>query len=310
MVEDIEYFGFSMQGRRNYNQDIFLAEKLPNNGFLFIVADGMGGTFGGEVASSLTVNTVFDELHEKFTKINLKNNNLKNLLGEAIKKASSVLLEKKSNEPELSGMGTTLTALLIWENKYVIGQVGDSRAYYTNGEQMSQITTDHSYIEEYKSNNDGILPEGIIKNYSHILTKALDGTNVDPDFFPIDSDYSELSEDGAFLLCSDGLINDKAATNSSLFNNYIVGSGGNDEAAKQLAYYAYHYGSSDNITVLIVSFGKFKKKKLNLKNYADPTEEKTKTTNNNIFSSLRNRYKFLVPIIVLIGLAILLFFYK
>ena len=274
MASWIEYFGVSIKGRRDSNQDAFTAEKLSEYAWLFAVADGMGGAKGGEIASKLVLQTLFCELKNQLGS-EKRVKNLRLTLNQAFKKANLSLKEKQEKEPELNGMGTTLTAMLIVNDNYIIGHIGDSRGYFIRGNEISQITKDHTYIQDYLDNNKGQLTREITDKYSHYLLKAMDGNEIDPDFYPSGKNSALLPGDGAFLLCSDGLILDKVHTNHHLFRNYITGTKDCETAARQLAHYAYHKGSQDNITALVTVFENFRRERLNLQTFPENNTKKS-----------------------------------
>lgn len=271
----IDFYGCSVKGRRDNNQDAYIAEKIAVNTYLFAVADGMGGTKGGEIASQLTLKSIFVLLKEKFNEGGEKIS-LKDILNDAVLAANHAIQEEKEKNTTLQGMGTTLTLMVIHNGKYSLVHVGDSRAYLTDGNTIEQLTTDHTYIEDYKTKNKGVLPEEIKQKYSNYLIQAMDGSKVNPDFYPQDKAAVSLKPEGAFLLCSDGLILDKEYTNINLFKNYLTGTPDCKTAAHQLVNYAYNYGSTDNLTALVITFGSFKRKPLNLRKFPDISETEEK----------------------------------
>ena len=250
-MESAKYFGRSVKGRREYNQDSFIAEKLTGEAYLFAIADGMGGTTGGEIAAQLSLDTILEFLKVNFRK-KVKLSQLKDLLKGAFEDASAALKKKKSENESLSGMGTTLTAILLCKKHYVIGHIGDSRAYLIEDNIIRQITKDHTFLDDYMTKNKGPLPNEIKKKYSHYLLKALDGNSLEADFYPVNQDTTPLPENCAFLLCSDGLILDKENTNTNLFKNYIIGAEDCKTSAEQLVNYAYPNGSTDNIYAQLI----------------------------------------------------------
>lgn len=180
--------------RRESNQDSFLIN--PDLG-LFVVADGMGGHSGGEVASSLAVKTV-----EEFVSEQGENMDPRKLVQKAYEEASHKIFDHAQKvEPNLMGMGTTMVVLYCREGKLYIGNVGDSRAYLFRHPNLWQVTEDHSLVNEQL--RAGILTEQQAENFygRNVITRSVGyEREVEPDI------YERKLEDGdSFLVCSDGL---------------------------------------------------------------------------------------------------------
>lgn len=176
-------------------------------------------------------------------------------------------------------MGTTLTCLLMLDKKFVWGSIGDSRIYWYRDSTIRQITNDHTQLKEYMD-TIGNNPSGkIIENYSNYLTRSIDGGKDEPDIFPDVIPYETIKDGDAFLLCSDGLIIDKSTENSNQFKDYIIGTSSLKEAAENIVSSVYNNGSTDNITVILCSFGRLIRKKINLKKFIYPPEEEIKKKN-------------------------------
>lgn len=185
--------------QRNTNQDYVYATEsrigpLPN---LLIVADGMGGHRGGDYASSFVVEGLRSLIKRSDESKPVK------ILSEAIAEINTKLwLEAQSND-QLYNMGTTLVAATVIDGKVYAANVGDSRLYIIDKEKITQLTKDHSLVEEMVQN--GELSRVAAKNHpkKNMITRALGiDKNVDIDFFEYD-----LSERSKVLLCSDGLTN-------------------------------------------------------------------------------------------------------
>lgn len=182
--------------KREINQDAILVDHDHN---LFVVADGMGGHKGGEVASALAVETVQDIIGRRMVDPKL---NPRKVLGDAYREASSRIHHKSTFEqPELMGMGTTM--VLFWENKgrVFIGNVGDSRAYLYVGDQLWQLTEDHSLINEQV--RAGVISEEEAPHVvgRNVITRSVGfERDVMVDVLEREPKGGEL-----YLLCSDGL---------------------------------------------------------------------------------------------------------
>ncbi len=186
----IEAFGLSHVGQvRDRNEDTLCVEPGRN---LVIVADGMGGAPAGDVASAMAVQHVAKALHGG------------SAMEAAIEEANGRILAMARAQPALAGMGTTVTALqlLPQEGEFVIGHVGDSRAYRLRDGLMSQVTRDHTLVRDMVE--AGKLSPELERGhpYGHILSRAL-GTE---DQAEVDVYRGPARPGDAFLLCTDGLM--------------------------------------------------------------------------------------------------------
>ncbi|MBZ0178931.1 MAG: protein phosphatase 2C domain-containing protein [Melioribacteraceae bacterium] len=298
-MSKIKFFAESFVGRRDNNQDSVAALDLGSNSYFFAVADGMGGVSGGQIASKIVIDTAKSILENQIAN-NLVSEKLKPLLTEIFVESQKKLYERISSEPELAGMGTTMTALLIVDGKYIWGNLGDSRIYRYQNSKIEQLSVDHTYIQDYKNENEGEIPKSIIEQYSHYLTKSLDGGADKPDIFPTDKDYEELESSEIFLLCSDGLITNKVEDKDEPLIDYIEKTKDLEEAAKQLIADAFHNGSTDNISVVMVEVDSIQRKgKLQKKYNYPPKENKTKR--------ISRLTVLLITIIVLLIISIIIF---
>lgn len=183
---------------RQVNQDYLYSSetpvgKLPN---LFIVADGMGGHNAGDFASRFTVETVVEAIK------NSKETEKVAIIREAIEITNEKLIEKANEDSQLSGMGTTIVLCTIEGNEACVANVGDSRLYLI-GDEITQITKDHSLVEEMVRMGE-LEPENArIHPNKNIITRAIGALDeVVVDFFTL-----TLQKNDRILLCSDGLTN-------------------------------------------------------------------------------------------------------
>ncbi|MCR5700942.1 MAG: Stp1/IreP family PP2C-type Ser/Thr phosphatase [Lachnospiraceae bacterium] len=225
---------------RSMNQDcIFFSDKsignLPN---LYIVADGMGGHKAGDYASSHAVEWFVEYVKE------CEYANPITILKTGITKVNDSLFQLSSERNELRGMGTTFVVAVIVNGKLIVSNIGDSRLYVI-GEDIRQITLDHSLVEELI--RTGQLERRKVRFHpeKNIITRAL-GTAKEavPDFFEV-----ELEKHDKVLLCSDGLTNmvedDEIA---SIINREKHA----DKMCDLLIERANYYGGKDNIGVVVV----------------------------------------------------------
>lgn len=182
---------------RSSNEDSLFADANRDRG-LFIVADGMGGHAAGEVASAMAVEII---THDISLADPVEGGNARETMGRALRHANSAIYRRTVEEVEKQGMGTTASVLFLADDRFVIGHIGDSRIYRLRGEEFTQLTKDHSYVQEQV--DAGLLtPEQArVHPYSNVITRCVGATaDVEPEV----SD-GEFKEGDLFLLASDGL---------------------------------------------------------------------------------------------------------
>ena len=224
---------------RSGNEDNFL--MLADRG-IFIVADGMGGHAAGEVASEMAVHIVADELGQYR---GLNDEELATRMHNAIRKANEAIFSRTLSEHDKRGMGTTLTALVLLPDRYLIGQVGDSRAYLLRSDRLRQITKDHSYVQEQV--DAGLLtPEQArVHPYSNVITRCVGaGMEVTPDIY-----FGALESEDLLLLASDGLT---GMLEDEQLRRLLKSDGGPQRAVDQMITEANRRGGLDNITAIVI----------------------------------------------------------
>ena len=226
--------------KRELNQDYIYTSEMPvgNLPNLFIVADGMGGHKAGDYASRYTVETMISEISKS------EETDPQKLLKQAITSANTFVHEKAAQNPDMSGMGTTVVAAVCMEDELLIANVGDSRLYLIN-EDIRQITVDHSLVEEMV--RIGGLDRDAARTHpdKNIITRAVGvKETVEVDFFRV-----ALLRDDTILLCSDGLSNMLEDEQIRLIVN-----GQRDivEKTQELIKAANENGGSDNISVILI----------------------------------------------------------
>ena len=133
---------------RESNQDYYYISNSLDEVQLYILADGMGGYNGGEIASKLAVQTAKSYIENNFKEIEKDRDSIIQLVASSMEYANMVVYEKSKESKELEGMGTTLEICLIYNNRAFIGHVGDSRIYRIRKEFMRKLTQDHSYVQK------------------------------------------------------------------------------------------------------------------------------------------------------------------
>lgn len=228
---------------RDMNQDYFYVSPLEDNIKLYILADGMGGYKGGEIASNLAVNCTKNYICNNWPKIEKEKNEIMNLINNAIEYANMIVYEKSLEIAELHDMGTTLDVVILWNNKVFMGHVGDSRVYRVRKNVIRRLTTDHSYVEKLIKDGSITKDEAYHHPNKNMLLKALGCNNlVKPDVF-----YKGFLKGDILLMCSDGLTNmlKESEIYSILLNNP-------DRPEVALINEANKMGGIDNITAIIV----------------------------------------------------------
>ena len=224
---------------RSGNEDSFLLDCAKG---LFIVADGMGGHAAGEVASEMAVQIVAKELGSLR---GLSDGEAAARMRSAIRKANAAIFDRTLAEHDKRGMGTTTTVMVLFSRRYLIGQVGDSRAYLLREGSLLQLTKDHSYVQEQV--DAGLLtPEQARSHpYSNVITRCV-GANEDvaPDVY-----FGDLEEGDVVLLASDGL----TGMHEDQQIAAIMGAEENPEGAvNKMIADANRRGGLDNITAIVV----------------------------------------------------------
>lgn len=216
---------------REQNEDTFGYRET-----LFVIADGMGGHKAGEVASAIAVETVLASEVGADPVVNLQ---------KAVLNANAAILEEMAKNVDYSGMGTTVAILLLNNDKAFVSHVGDSRIYQLIGENLFQLTDDHSFVAELIKNGTITEEEAKIHPQRNVLTRAL-GTQGHLEFevnsFPI-------HPGDKFLLCSDGLTSIVAEKN---IKEILMSKKEPQIIADQLVEQANNNGGTDNITVIVI----------------------------------------------------------
>ncbi len=226
--------------RREINQDyMFTSEtavgNLPN---LFLVADGMGGHKAGEYASRFTVDTIVEAVR------NSKETEPVTIMKEAVTRANDMLIEEARADETKSGMGTTIVAATLMGEKLYIANVGDSRLYVVNQE-ITQITRDHSLVEEMVRLGEMNKEEAKVHPDKNIITRAIGAVNeLVIDFFEV-----EVQPEDTILMCTDGLTN---MIEDEDIRKIIIGQRDIAEKAEKLIETANANGGKDNITVVVI----------------------------------------------------------
>ncbi len=269
--ENIHFWAATDVGRiRDHNEDNFLVDKALN---LFVVADGMGGHAAGEVASAIAVNIMRDEVVKNKDLIEAfregsqiaSARDITNLMEHAVQKACAEIFETAQRNPEKRGMGTTLSSLLVIQNRGFIAHVGDSRIYLLRGGRVIQLTEDHSLVNELIKRGKLTADQAEDSPYKNAVTRAV-GVYESVEVDTIDFDVLPGDQ---FLLASDGLTG--YLKNEDIVPTIDKVKGDVKQVPQAFIDYANQRGGKDNITNIVVKMrdptgeGKDLQKEVNLK---------------------------------------------
>ncbi len=271
---ELSIWGLSDVGQaRSENQDAFLIAELPDEGSdggfllgpdspepsdgaqpnirlgrrgaLLLVADGMGGAAGGQVASRLAVSALTESLVQGWGGDRLKTpERFAHHLEEAVREANHKVFERSRVRPELAGMGTTATAAGILDDFVYLAQVGDSRAYLVRGDRIVQLTRDQSMVQELMDQGAMTQAEAEASIHRSVLLQAL-GTEPQVN---VALTYHPLRRGDRLLLCSDGL---SGPVNDAEIGTIVARAANPRSACSELVALANERGGPDNITVIL-----------------------------------------------------------
>jgi PPM family protein phosphatase len=224
------------------------APLVTHDGYLFLVADGMGGRAGGDRASSLVVQEAITHVVETakwFFRLDDPDEEVRlRLLRESLEKVDRKLIEEGKNDPALAGMGTTLTALSVLGADGFIVHVGDSRAYLFRAGALEQLTRDHTMVQE-------LVRQGLISSEDarthrlrHVLTNVLGGVpGVAGEIVKL-----RLADGDRVLLCTDGL---HGSVPDDQIGEILGSLLSPEEACRDLVEAALSRGGRDNVTAVV-----------------------------------------------------------
>jgi protein phosphatase len=235
--------------RRDHNEDALLVDPALG---LYIVADGMGGHAGGGTASRLAVETIQRTLkaardrdpHRFAPAANLEESALPDLLREAVEEACHVIFRTAQGDPDLAGMGTTVTAVAVDGRAAFVAHVGDSRCYLLREGRIYQVSEDHSLVNEQLKAGAISADEAKHSRFKNIITRSV-GFEHD---VVVDLMGFELEEGDALVICCDGLSN--LVEDPDILK--IVEESPLDESPARLVALANDRGGDDNITVIVL----------------------------------------------------------
>ncbi len=226
---------------RSGNEDNFFAEADDRRG-VFVVADGMGGHAAGEVASEMAVQIVARHL---LTLTSVLEQAAAEKLAQAMRDANRAIYDRMLAEVDKQGMGTTASVLVLSDNQFLIGQIGDSRIYLLRDGALTQLTKDHSYVQEQV--DAGLLtPEQARYHpYSNVITRCVGASeSVEADIYE-----GEMKPGDVFLLASDGLT---GMVDDRRLQAMLLARSGPGRIVDALIAEANGRGGLDNITAIVI----------------------------------------------------------
>jgi PPM family protein phosphatase len=243
-------FGLTDVGmRRDHNEDSYLVDDEQQ---LYVVADGMGGHLGGEMASMLAVATIQTSVDDDKKALN-GHTNFKGpieqhpalmLLPKAVKRACAAIFRKAQEVPELQGMGTTCTGVAFIDNYAFFAHVGDSRAYLIRDGRIEQLSEDHSLVNEQLKAGLITPEQARLSRFKHIITRSV-GFEED---VAVDTMVVPTQEGDMYVLCSDGLANllNNTEIRDVVYDNFLR------DGPRALVSMGNERGGDDNITVIVL----------------------------------------------------------
>jgi protein phosphatase len=225
---------------RSGNEDNYL--MIPDRG-IFVVADGMGGHAAGEIASEMAVQLISRDLGS-FKGLSVEEAGSR--MTQAIKAANAAIFERTLSEHDKRGMGTTATVMVLHAGtRYLIGQVGDSRAYLLRDGRFHQLTKDHSYVQEQVDAGYLTPEQARTHPYANVITRCVGASgDVMPDIFA-----GTVRAGDTFLLASDGLT---GMVEDDGLAAILQSQGTPERWVDKLVAEANRRGGLDNITCIVV----------------------------------------------------------
>ena len=229
--------------RRHENQDTFAVEHGEKL-LIAVVCDGMGGAEGGQIASSLAVDTFMKEIRA-LLRADMTAGQLRELASFCVAKANTAVYQRALQDPAYQGMGTTLVSAVAGERDAVICNVGDSRAYLIHNGEMTRITHDHSVVQTLVENGNITAEEARTHPNRNLITRALgpDETTL-CDAFDVSFAHGDK-----ILLCTDGLV--VTATDEEICR-IVCADKRAEEKLDDLIALAKAQGAPDNVTAVLI----------------------------------------------------------
>lgn len=229
--------------RRHENQDTFAVEQGKKL-LIAVVCDGMGGAEGGQIASSVAVETFMKEMRA-LIRADMTAEQLRELASFCVAKANTAVYQRALQDPAYQGMGTTLVSAVAEEKYAIVCNIGDSRAYLIRDGEITRITHDHSVVQTLVENGNITAEEARTHPNRNLITRALGPEeHIECDVYDV-----TLGADERLLLCSDGLV--VTATDEEMYE--AVGRGDTpEESLEHLLELSKQRGAPDNVTAVLL----------------------------------------------------------
>jgi serine/threonine protein phosphatase PrpC len=208
---------------------------------LFVVADGMGGHAGGDVASAIAITRIM-EADKQYASAH----DAEFALQSALLAANSLLAETVFEHPELTGMGTTVSAILRSDGQIAIAHIGDSRIYLYRDGELTQVSADHTFVQRLVDSGRITPEEAAVHPRRSVLMRVLGDVDASPE---IDTTVHDTRPGDRWLLCSDGL---SSYVSDDKIQHALATFSSPREAADRLVKESLDQGAPDNVTVVIV----------------------------------------------------------
>ena len=230
-------------GLRHENQDTFAVEQGEKL-LIAVVCDGMGGAEGGQIASSVAVETFMKEMRA-LIRADMTAEQLRALASFCVAKANTAVYQRALQDPAYQGMGTTLVSAVAEEKYAIVCNIGDSRAYLIRGGEITCITHDHSVVQTLVENGNITAEEARTHPNRNLITRALGpDENTLCDAFEV-----SFTKGDKILLCTDGLV--VTATDDEICRAVCAGKSA-EESLDDLIALAKAQGAPDNVTAVLI----------------------------------------------------------
>ncbi|UIP57175.1 PP2C family protein-serine/threonine phosphatase [Agromyces marinus] len=224
---------------RSNNQDSGYAGRR-----LFLVADGMGGHAGGDVASAIATRRIAEADAAYDSAVDAAS-----ALESALLAANRRLEETVAEHSELTGMGTTTSAMIVQQDRVVIAHIGDSRVYLLRGGELSQVSTDHTFVQRLVDAGRITAEEAMVHPRRSVLMRVLGDVEASPE---IDTLVIDTHPGDRWMLCSDGL---SGVVPFDEIHDMLASDAGAKQVADRLVKASLDGGAPDNVTVVLVDIG-------------------------------------------------------
>jgi protein phosphatase len=209
--------------------------------YLFVVADGMGGHAGGDVASAIAIRRI-SEVDQRYTSAH----DAAFALQSSLIAANSLLAETVFEHNELTGMGTTVSGIVRVDNQIAVAHIGDSRIYRFRGGKLEQISTDHTFVQRLVDSGRITPEEAAVHPRRSVLMRVLGDVDAAPE---IDTNVYDTAPGDRWMICSDGL---SSYVTDDKMEHVLATVPGTQEAAEKLVKESLDQGAPDNVTVVLV----------------------------------------------------------